>query len=180
MNRTCTICGRSDVEFYKNSGNHCKACCIRQTNEYRKAHPDVQRKTRQNASRKPGYKQRKAEYMRKFRANNPDYVKRSQESHQGYNQLHRKELLAKQLARQASNKALVNTYKEKPCMDCGQRFPPFVMDFDHVRGEKIKSVAEMCNNRPVAAILAEIEKCDLVCANCHRIRTQSRYQPIVR
>lgn len=46
------------------------------------------------------------------------------------------------------------------------------MDFDHVRGEKVADLSTMVNQcTTVAAIDAEIAKCDLVCANCHRIRT---------
>lgn len=58
----------------------------------------------------------------------------------------------------------------KPCQDCGQTFPPYVMDFDHVpeRGVKKFNVGLAKNLRQLAA---EIAKCDLVCANCHRIRT---------
>lgn len=112
--------------------------------------------------------------MRKYREDHPEYVKRSLEKTKN-DPVQCQKRLEKQLDRQASNKRLVNTYKDKPCMDCGNRFPPYVMDFDHVRGKKISSVSEMCNNRPVATILTEIEKCDLVCANCHRIRTHNRY-----
>jgi hypothetical protein len=43
------------------------------------------------------------------------------------------------------------------------------MDFDHVRGEKLGCVPQMSS---VERILAEAAKCDVVCANCHRIRTQ--------
>jgi hypothetical protein len=54
-------------------------------------------------------------------------------------------------------------------------YPPFVMDFDHVSGDKIDDI---CNLRRKTAnwwkILEEIEKCDLVCANCHRARTHYR------
>ena len=112
--------------------------------------------------------------MRKWRKNNPHKVKEALEKTKN-NPIHKQKRLERQLERQASNKRLVNTYKDKPCMDCGNKFPVYVMDFDHVRGTKLGSVSEMCNNRPVASILAEIEKCDLVCANCHRIRTHNRY-----
>lgn len=47
------------------------------------------------------------------------------------------------------------------------------MDYDHVRGEKIKDISDMwAGDKDL--ILAEIAKCDLVCANCHRIRTHLR------
>ncbi len=60
-----------------------------------------------------------------------------------------------------------------PCLDCGGLFPPECMDFDHRdRSQKKRNIASMigiCQSK--ATILAEIAKCDLVCANCHRIRT---------
>lgn len=65
--------------------------------------------------------------------------------------------------------------KVGPCCDCGGTFPSECMDFDHVRGEKVRNVALMrtCSN---VTFLAEVAKCDLVCANCHRIRTKKRGQ----
>ena len=63
----------------------------------------------------------------------------------------------------------LNDAKSVPCMDCGKSYPPFVMDFDHVRGEKKCDIARM-SSRSMTAINKEIAKCDVVCANCHRIR----------
>jgi hypothetical protein len=65
--------------------------------------------------------------------------------------------------------------KAVPCLDCGQSFPPECMDFDHVRDGKSFSIAHF-NNRSLDALLEEIDKCDIVCANCHRIRTKARRQ----
>jgi hypothetical protein len=49
------------------------------------------------------------------------------------------------------------------------------MEWDHVRGEKIRSVSEMCNRMcSKETILTEIAKCELVCANCHAVRTFNR------
>lgn len=71
-------------------------------------------------------------------------------------------------------RAWINSFKDQPCMDCGGTFPAVAMDFDHRPGEvKVKEVNKMYKNSK-AAILAEIAKCDVVCANCHRIRTQQR------
>lgn len=64
-------------------------------------------------------------------------------------------------------------------MDCGQSLPTFCMDFDH-RDPESKSfdVARKMRSAysPEAqrVVEAEIAKCDLVCANCHRIRTNTR------
>ena len=71
---------------------------------------------------------------------------------------------------------LVDEKKDGPCRDCSNKFLPCAMDFDHRPGEgKVREVSRLV--RDCAAeetILAEIEKCDLVCAVCHRIRTWKR------
>jgi hypothetical protein len=58
-----------------------------------------------------------------------------------------------------------------PCVDCGES-DPVVLEFDHVRGKKDGSISAMVSaGRPIAVIQAEIEKCDVRCANCHRETT---------
>lgn len=60
---------------------------------------------------------------------------------------------------------------ETACKDCDKRFHPVAMDFDH-RGDKTAGVAYMAQHGySLERIKAEIAKCDVVCANCHRIRT---------
>lgn len=65
-----------------------------------------------------------------------------------------------------------------PCMDCGERYPHYVMDFDHRDPEtKVMSIANMVGQQVgVNALLAELEKCDVVCSNCHRVRTHNQYK----
>ncbi len=80
------------------------------------------------------------------------------------------------IARSNRFKSLMEQYKNRPCMDCGRTFPTVCMDFDHRdRSNKVTNVAAM-KHYSVEKILAEIEKCDLVCASCHRIRTMTREQ----
>lgn len=65
--------------------------------------------------------------------------------------------------------------KDVPCMDCEGRFHPACMEFDHVNDDKIQSIARMAGEcRPWELIEAEIAKCEIVCANCHRLRTVLR------
>lgn len=65
--------------------------------------------------------------------------------------------------------------KAQPCVDCGGVFPPECMDFDHRPGEiKLFSIGNRTLDVSRAALTAEIAKCDLVCANCHRVRTKTR------
>ena len=68
------------------------------------------------------------------------------------------------------NRAYIKQLKETtPCADCGNLFPHYVMDFDHQR-DKVKAVSLMMAFS-FEKLKAEIAKCEIVCANCHRIRT---------
>ena len=56
------------------------------------------------------------------------------------------------------------------CVDCGEN-DPVVLDFDHVRGKKKAEVTKLAaDGYTTKAIQAEIDKCDIRCANCHRRR----------
>jgi hypothetical protein len=64
---------------------------------------------------------------------------------------------------------------DRPCADCGGSFPPAAMQWDHLPGaEKVADVANLMRRLCKRRILDEIAKCELVCANCHAIRTVSR------
>lgn len=63
--------------------------------------------------------------------------------------------------------------KDKPCVDCGEKHSPWKMDFDHVRGTKVENVSTLVTDGTTEQLLQEIDKCDVVCARCHRIRTCS-------
>lgn len=76
-------------------------------------------------------------------------------------------------------KAKLIELKSAPCMDCGGTFPPVAMDFDHRQGtEKRDSVSKLGCRGKMSAMLAEIAKCDLVCSNCHRVRTWRRREGV--
>jgi hypothetical protein len=63
-----------------------------------------------------------------------------------------------------------------PCIDCGES-DLVVLDFDHVRGSKVREVSEMARRGVcVKKLKHEIEKCDIRCANCHRRVTAKRRQ----
>jgi hypothetical protein len=51
------------------------------------------------------------------------------------------------------------------------------MDFDHVRGEKLFNIGQTLSVA-MPKFLTEISKCDIVCANCHRIRTNKNKEMI--
>lgn len=65
----------------------------------------------------------------------------------------------------------VQKVKERPCVDCGNRFPAPVMEFDHRIAEEKSFNLSRARDYSFAQVVEEIAKCDLVCANCHRVRT---------
>lgn len=61
-----------------------------------------------------------------------------------------------------------------PCVDCNCA-DPRVLEFDHVHGSKIDAVTRLLSKRLCwSTIEAEIAKCEVRCANCHRIKTSER------
>lgn len=97
-----------------------------------------------------------------------------------YYYLNHKRQLSLALKRRAKYRKEIRQFldlvKSKPCKDCGGVYPPCAMDFDHREGQiKEKEIAGMAaGGWAKSKILKEIKKCDLVCANCHRIRTYKR------
>jgi hypothetical protein len=82
--------------------------------------------------------------------------------------------------RNSANRKELDELKSKPCVDCGGMFPPWIMEFDHVpdRGKKVANISCIAGSSKMtsSSIQRELEKCDLVCANCHRTRMHFRKQ----
>ena len=57
-----------------------------------------------------------------------------------------------------------------PCVDCKTIFPYYVMDFDHL-DNKVHNVSKITK---METVIEEVKKCEIVCSNCHRIRTHKR------
>ena len=68
----------------------------------------------------------------------------------------------------SKKRQVLHDLKSNPCVDCGQRYLPDVMDFDHVRGDKKYTISAHKVSRKDFA--EELAKCELRCANCHRTR----------
>jgi hypothetical protein len=61
-----------------------------------------------------------------------------------------------------------------PCVDCGRHFHHAAKTWDHLPGqEKLTEVSQLVRVGR-KAVLAEIAKCELVCANCHALRSYER------
>ena len=75
--------------------------------------------------------------------------------------------------RRFRNRKLIQGVKDVPCMDCGKRYDFWIMQFDHVRGEKLFDLSQ-ASGRAIQKVKDEIAKCDIVCSNCHDDRTYKR------
>lgn len=108
-------------------------------------------------------KEQKAEYQRRW-------YEKNKQRHIENVAARRKEVVTRV-------KKFVCDLKEKtPCADCGVNYPSYVMDFDHL-DDKSYAIANMIGHGyDIPAVQKEIDKCEIVCANCHRIRTHNRKQ----
>lgn len=93
-----------------------------------------------------------------------------------WRQRHPEEYLAYRKKRQLELRNIIDSAKDVPCADCSIRYPSYVMTFDHVRGVKSFSLGRVARYWSISLkkLLDVIAKCDVVCSNCHAIRTFSR------
>lgn len=120
--------------------------------------------------------EKQREWNRKWREAHPDYAKSYYRDNQEYLQMLSRQRQPKPptLPRpeKLSKSKIYREAKDKPCADCGKRFPACAMDFDHVRGIKLFDVSSKLGTPE--ELIAEIAKCDVICSNCHRVRTTKR------
>jgi hypothetical protein len=83
---------------------------------------------------------------------------------------------AKRMRYEAKVRALIVAAKDTPCKDCGGRWHPLVMEFDHLPGTEKRTDIGHARARKLGwrTIRAEIAKCEVVCPTCHRLRTLRR------
>ena len=78
----------------------------------------------------------------------------------------------KQALARARTRYLIDFFASNPCSDCGEP-DPVVLEFDNL-GDKLVAIVQSLPYRAWDSILAEMAKCEVVCANCHRRRTATR------
>ncbi len=73
-------------------------------------------------------------------------------------------------------KRYLQEYKQgKACADCREEYPYFVLDFDHIGSDKLFDISQYrVHTIDINKLKNEMAKCELVCANCHRMRTHIR------
>lgn len=74
---------------------------------------------------------------------------------------------------QGKKALVIREAKDKPCVDCGIKYPYYCMDFDHLR-DKQWNIGQDYTRIGIEVLKNEIKKCEVVCSNCHRKRTYER------
>lgn len=101
--------------------------------------------------------------------------------YKGQGESGRKRIIERRRQRIDNATAWLNALKSAPCMDCGGSFHPVAMDFDHRDGTgKAFAISTGRGLVSKSRLESEISKCDIVCANCHRVRTHNRRSMVVR
>lgn len=110
------------------------------------------------------------DHIQAYKIANRDKIKAREIKHY---QTNRERLRDKTRQQRVTGRERLHAVKDTPCVDCGERYPPYVMDLDHVRGTKVANVGSMPHSSE-KDFWAEVDKCDVVCSNCHRERTHQR------
>jgi hypothetical protein len=76
--------------------------------------------------------------------------------------------------KQMFKQQLAKIKEDSGCVDCGIK-NHIILDFDHLRDKKYNISRMIHDGFSWKAIKKEIEKCEVVCSNCHRIRTYNRF-----
>ena len=107
-----------------------------------------------------------------------DPIKQRAASRRHYEK-HRDRVIAKakehSRAARARTRAFISNYlKTNPCVDCGEA-NIIVLEFDHIGDDKDFNISDAARNGVgIKKLNAEIAKCEVRCANCHRKKTYER------
>lgn len=101
--------------------------------------------------------------------------KQSKRYYKKHKAKHKEKTKKQKLEIQTRNRRFLWNYlEEHPCIDCGYS-NPIALEFDHVRGKKIAALSQLASDCwSLEKIKEEISKCEVRCANCHRIKTANQ------
>lgn len=111
------------------------------------------------------HSEERAAYQREYYAANRDRLSAYQREYRAAN---KERARATNARHRAKAKARLDELRANPCVDCGVQYDVAAMEFDHVRGVKKYEITLTSSRRKDFA--EELAKCELRCANCHRIR----------
>lgn len=160
MIKICVNCG---VEFTPKNGK--QVCCSKRCNteKWRKLNPEKFKESqRKNDEKRKGVSRYNSEVRKRWYKNKSSDSEFREKINEQYNE------------RRSKTQDFLRTYKlSKGCKDCGYKKHHAALEFDHITGEKEFNV---CNAKSIKQAKEEIKKCEVVCSNCHKIRTFERLQ----
>lgn len=102
-----------------------------------------------------------------------NWDERYYENHQHYRNSHNR---SRKKHREQNARKVFEYLDRHPCINCGES-DPIVLEFDHRdRNQKTGSISNLIRNASWTRIKLEIEKCDVLCANCHRRKTAVEFE----
>jgi hypothetical protein len=106
----------------------------------------------------------------------PEALEKQRKYSRDYYYRNQKDQITRNTKKKNDIRDYIKQYKEsRGCMDCGNKFPYYVLDLDHREGtDKKFTPAHLHRTNSWEKMIEELKKCDVVCANCHRIRTHTR------
>ncbi len=94
------------------------------------------------------------------------------EKHQHYRDSHN---ASRRKIREENARRVFEYLIKHPCRICGES-DPVVLEFDHRDGsDKIENISNLITHSSWKRIESEIEKCDVLCANCHRRKSAAEF-----
>lgn len=133
--------------------------------------PEANRRAR---AKKPRDAQKYNEYMRQWYAKNRERVSAQARARFAANPGPRLKSRATYVAQHRVDIRALKLLRG--CIDCGYAVNADALQFDHLPGMTKRNCVSSLAGSPTA-LIAEIEKCEVVCANCHAIRTARRAVP---
>jgi hypothetical protein len=107
---------------------------------------------------------------------NPENIEKARASRRKHYYKNKEQYIQRTRDLRARNKEWLKKKKDVPCTDCHIKYHSCVMDFDHVRGKKKDDITTLAlrNTASIKTLEQEADKCEVVCSNCHRMRTLKR------
>lgn len=100
------------------------------------------------------------------------WKKRYYENHQHYRNSHNR---SRKNIREQNARIVFEYLSENPCINCNES-DPVVLEFDHREGtSKVENISNLVSNSSWEKVKIEIEKCDVLCANCHRRKSAKQF-----
>lgn len=159
--KICTKCQKEKPlsEYYKCSAvksgykSYCKECSYK----YKDPEKSRQQSAKYRAKNRDKVNKKLSEYYYKKKESDPEWyeAKKAREN-------------KKNRERSEKNRKIINEFKSQGCSRCGYNEHPAALDCHHVRDKKF-SLGSRLSRATKQQITEELEKCIVLCSNCHRI-----------